>query len=444
MTKEISNSEENEPSRTYNILVYGIERKGMKAPSVAIGNKNFRLHFEPFKTTKRFYEYDGVILFKGIFERFERQNNGWETYLAHEYERNELDKREKELILLLKNKGFVCFLLCDFFVDRDGHADYESTDLAKRYLNFSHLYRENFSERVAHIDCKRDEFKKFFELYGAACTRFIIHNEGLNSRTLATVNHQAVSMVLCDDIFFTPSLIPAHERLEEYFFMLGEALSSCRNKILTEIPSWVDGFQFNEEKEISTKKIALTEEIEKIDKQSETLNKFKSILVAADDNLVDAVADVFRNGFGLPVDDTDEFKEDLKVLSADNKPIIFAEIKGTNAGIKREHINQADSHRERAGLAANFPCLLIMNTHIKNSRNVDEKDKSVADEQIRHAVNTNVLILRTLDLLYLLKAYLEGEVSQEEILSLLTTSKGWLKVNASGHEILTDAIANVA
>ena len=97
-------------SRTYNILVYGIECKTLKAPEGELRDRNYRLVFEPFKTKKRFNEFDGVILFQGIFERFvyhESHSPLSQSYTEHSYEQDELDKRTKELDILLREKGFV-------------------------------------------------------------------------------------------------------------------------------------------------------------------------------------------------------------------------------------------------------------------------------------------------------------------------------------------------
>jgi len=120
-------SKNQDEKRVYTILVYGIERKGLTPPEEGINRRNFNLIFEPFSTERRFNEFDGVILFQGIFEKFERKSGGYfgEPYLAHRYAKDELDKRLKELDLLLNNKGFVCFVLCEPFIDRKRGNSYE-------------------------------------------------------------------------------------------------------------------------------------------------------------------------------------------------------------------------------------------------------------------------------------------------------------------------------
>src|SRR5262249_10013028 len=125
------------------------------------------------------------------------------------------------------------------------------------------------------------------------------------------------------------------------------------------------------------------------------LDQMKRALVSDSAALVADVAFVLQTGLGFQVESIEEFKEDLRVLSDDRSiTAILCEIKGVNRGVKREHINQADNHRERANLPANFPTLLIVNTGIKSARNIAEKDQRIDPDQVRHAVRNHVLVMR--------------------------------------------------
>jgi len=154
--------------RTYNVLIYGIEKKALKAPREPVRTRNFCLYFEPFSTQRRFQEFDGVVLFQGIFEHFEWKRGLMDSYLEHSCQNNELDKRKKEAELLLGGGGFLCFLLSQPFIDREDGKDFRGSDLSKYHLNYSSFYRENFQQRIAQLSIKSDEFRKFLEIYGAA------------------------------------------------------------------------------------------------------------------------------------------------------------------------------------------------------------------------------------------------------------------------------------
>ena len=382
-----------------------------------------------------------MILFQGIFEKFERKGGGYtyDSYLAHRYDKNELDKREKELDLLLKNKGFVCFVLCKPFIDNEGGKKYESTDLTKIYLNFPRFYRKNFSNRLTYLVSKRNEYSRFIDLYGAASTHFEDYNKNLELRVLATLNQNIVGIILFDDQFFIPSLLPENipDRITEYFTLLAEAITSTVNKLSVDIPKWVDSFSFTEENSLEERQDLLITELRKINEKKKLLRFYKRILITNSEPLVEAIVKIFRSGFGLSVDDTDEYRENIKILDSEGNPIIFAEIKGTNRGVKREHINQVDSYRERSGLSSEFPSLLIINSHIKNSRTIEEKDKDVPTEQVQHASRNHILILRTLDVLRLLKLYLDHKIESEDLIKLLTENSGWLKVSEDNWEVVT-------
>ncbi len=429
---------ETSKSRTYNILVYGVEKKCLTAPSDPIKKENFSLNFEPFNTSERFNEYDGVILFQGIFEEYT-----WKPYyhghsFEHNYDVDELDKRKKETMLLLKKRGFICFILNDVFVDNADGRDFVGTDLAKYHLNYSEFYRENYEERIADLNIKYDEFRAFLELYGTANTHFKHYNKYIEWRVISEAYGNVVGMIIFGLQYFIPSLIPDNEEevINEYFTLLAEGLTSTQNKIHQDIPKWVDQFIFTEETDLTNQRNDLESKILTIDRHIERIRNYKAILVLTGDELITKITNVFENGFGLSVDPVDELKEDLKLLDSQGKPFCLCEVKGTNKGVKREHINQTDSHRESSGFNNDFPAILIINTHIRNSRTIIEKDQDIAEEQINHAKKMGVLIMRTLDLLELLRLLYDKKIHLDEILKILIKKHGWLKVNQDGYELI--------
>ena len=245
-------------------------------------------------------------------------------------------------------------------------------------------------------------------------------------------------MILFDREYFVPSLLPekTDDRIFEYFTLLAEALTSSFNKLRVEIPSWLAQLYFEKEKTLVEKKQQLQDEIEYIDTSMSKYTQFKKILLGSGDILVEHVATVLKDGFSFKINAEDEYKEDLKILNDDNEPIVFVEVKGTNRGVKREHINQTDSHRDRAGLDADFPSLLLINTHINKSASIEDKDKTISDDQIKHSVKIKVLILRTLDLLFLFKHLDNGSITQKEIVEIFCNKVGWLKVDANHWELV--------
>ena len=430
---------EEKGEQVYDILIYGIEKLGLKAPHEPLRTRNFCLYFEPFSTQRRFHEFHGVILYQGIFERFEWKPGLMDPYLAHSCDTDELDKRKKEAQLLVRNGGFLCFLLNRPFVDREDGQDFRGSDLSKYHLNYSDFYRENFQQRIAQLNIKSDEFRKFLEIYGAASSHFHHYNESIEWHVIAEAAGGVAGMIIDRTEYFIPTLVPDNrlEVIQEYFTLLADALTSTANKLHQELPSWVAEFSFAEEEKLDSQRITLEAHIAAIAQRKHRLSGYKSILALSSDALVASVVRVLEDGFGISVDTKDELREDFKILDDKAQPFCLCEVKGTNKGLKREYLNQADSHRERSGFDERFPVLVIVNTHMKTARSVAEKDQEIAREQILHARKMNILILRTIDLLRLLKLYLNGQTTLDEVKGLVTSNSGWLRVSDTGFTIIS-------
>ena len=128
------------------------------------------------------------------------------------------------------------------------------------------------------------------------------------------------------------------------------------------------------------------------------------ILAHRGERLEDAVCNAFEQGLGVKVRREESFREDMALVDSEGHQIALIEVKGTTGGgVQREQVNQADSHRERAGLPGDFPSLLIINTNINKAASMEDKDQPVAQEQVEHAARNNVLIIRTIDLLFLIE-----------------------------------------
>lgn len=417
--------------RKLNVLVLGAEKKNLAAPGESIKTRNFEIFFEKYQSHRRLQEFDGVVVFQGIFENFEHGSSFSGSYTIHRSDTDELDKRKKEAHLLLAKGGFICFLVTDPFEDVVNSKTIRDSDLAKFYSNYAKLSRRNLGKRMTSITPVVSEFKRFFELYGAASVYFENFDDSLDMRVLARVGSANVGISLLQNIYFLPSLIPDSRPkvIAEYFEYLVDALTAVHNKNHQTVPAWIGAYQFDEEIKLASERESAARKIVEVDSRLDQLTQFKAALFHTGDNLVKDVRAVFEGPLGQTIDVNDEFREDFKLLSPAGKVLALGEIKGVNAGITREHVNQADSHRVRSGFPDGFPTLLIVNSGIKSSRTIAEKAKNVpAREQIAHAVYMRVLILRTIDLLDLLRLILAGKLSQTSAVEAILTSVGWLRI----------------
>ena len=417
-----------------NIMVFGIDRFGYRVPDKPLELNNSILHFKYFKTEDKFQDYDGVILFQNTFEK------GYDPY-EFEFDEKELLKRENQLRQLIEKKRFCCFLLWTRFVDYYSapgiSQDRKHTDLAKRVLNYRSLSRESWGGPTTNLRIVRDEFRLFLKEYGSAQTQFKDYNEALNLKPICFAGRALTGFILNNCIFFVPSLRPDKPKKEfkEFFSLLAEGLVSSFKKLAQELPGWTEEYRFKEEEKLLAEKDDLTKEIDVINQRIAIFNEYKKCLCYHDELLKESVISIFESGFRLPVDPEDDLKEDMKILGQDKNPVILVEVKGTNKGITRDFINQADSHRERSGFPLDFPSTLIVNTNIKNAKSLEDKYQEVAKEQVSHAVKMKILVLRTIDLLNLLYLTKAGKVTPEKVLQTLKNEHGWLKATQEGYEI---------
>jgi hypothetical protein len=209
---------------------------------------------------------------------------------------------------------------------------------------------------------------------------------------------------------------------------LADGIVSLWERLREDLPEWADEYRFPQEDVIRDRRQQLSNEASEIDLQLQGLKRLKRVLIAQGEPLVDAVMEVFEKTLPLKPKREEAFREDIALVDSAGKTVALAEIKGVSRGVAREHVNQADSHRERNGLAPEFPSLLIINVNMRGSSSVTDKDQAVANEQIQHATRNNVLVLRTLDLLNLASLHLENKLTADDVVRLLTTSSGWLKV----------------
>lgn len=421
------------------ILVYGIERVGLKFESQFIKTRNFEIEFAEFTTNKKFQNYDGVILFQSTFERIKLQDAYNSQYYEVRYSRDELVKRRNQLSQLLDKGGFVCFLIHREFIDRTQYnPNTKDTDLCKVYLNLDSFYRNSLGSDCAITKIYRSEFEPFLKDYGIAKVKFSCYYYESYIRKICDAGYKVTTgFILCDNRYFVPCRLPSDDEIEDFFKKIASSLIATSKKLIKEIPDWVDEYKFKQEKELLTEEVELQNKIEGLQDKKKIYKGYKRCLCYDGELLVESIVDVLRTGFAFTVDDKkEEYIEDKTILNDAKEDSILVEIKGTNQNVKSNNIYQADAHRGRRDKGSNFPSILIMNTFIKSSNSITDKLKDIALEQVKLAVEKKVLVMRTIDLLNLLYLKEEGKINKSDIISTCTKEYGWLKVSQDKYEII--------
>ena len=414
------------PQRNREIVVaYGFDAAGLALPS-AIDSSECRIEWVRYDDGEFPSGTIGVIFPSGIFEHVEYRGGVMgNRYAVVSCDRSKLLSVERRVVNLLQAGGWVVVLareIVDEFASGDGYSTFRSddTDLTKRLLYG--VKRTRHSEGTAAVLPKRDEFAPYIKQCGVARTFFEPHN----ARILALVGQRIVGFELRASLF----VLPFHprntsaEHVQDTVQVLVRGVLDYRRKMRVELPDWVSDFQFVAEQKLRDQLSVVREHLLELGSGVKSWEKYEIILVSHDAVLKDALVVILKDFFGLDVDPLDEGREDFKIVDEAKGVIAAGEAKGTNGGIKREHINQVDSHRERLGLDATLPGLLLINNQMDVTGVAKRQDTQVAPEQISHARHLNVLVVRTIDLLYLMR-HLEAEPDRrDKFLGILRSGGG--------------------
>ena len=372
--------------------------------------------------------FDSVMVFQGSVERIVSSEGVFGVSNWISSDRDELDRRSKEIIQIRKKGGFILVILSRPFHDAyDGKA-YRDTDIAKRLSNFDGLYRYDMNAPDPIVQSLNGELERFCDKYGRAYSYFdLAHDDNaIDFRPLLKAyGDKVVGFSMCRSIYFIPSLLPKFNEWENYLHELAGAVFSIYKKFRIELPEWVGHICLDRE-------VALRAEIDKCEERIRLAKDkltvyadFKRVLVESGDDLVKSVSKLLSTITALSVDCKDDKKEDCRLVDGGGKVVALIEVKGLNGNIKMSNVSQAFEHRERTSGYKNLPVILIANTFIGGARSEEEKDKAPEEEQVSLAERHKVLILRTLDLLRMYNAVSSGRCTKEEIVGLLLTKVGW-------------------
>ncbi len=182
-------------------------------------------------------------------------------------------------------------------------------------------------------------------------------------KVLAEISDVVVGVEFYGKFFFLPfhSTNLSEENAELLVKELVRAIHDYTQKRRTQIPEWVNQFQFEEEGVLREKQKDLLSELNELENNIIEFQSFKGILTQSGDALKDTVVLILRKFFKLSVTDVEDFKEDAFIRNNDNQIIVVVEIKGTKGVIKRQYISQLDANRDRNGISPSVPGLLIIN-----------------------------------------------------------------------------------
>ena len=195
----------------------------------------------------------------------------------------------------------------------------------------------------------------------------------------------------------------------------------------SEAPSWINEIEFFRDNDQLNLIEMHESQIKKL--ESKILNskkildendKFKSILYAKDQALVDVVFKMLEEMLNCDLSNFEDVYDEDFFIEKDDVSFI-GEIKGVKSNAKNQHLSQLNDHAEKKlaqfkkkGININLKQILIINTfkekHPQNRPEIEE-------ETIMKAKNMySSLIIKTTDLLKLFEMYKKEEINSENII----------------------------
>lgn len=408
------------------IIVYGFDKLGYNLPENPIEKGNYI--YEILNSTElegSWEKASGLIILSNTFENLYRDNYG---YLRATYKQNVLSVIENHFYNLIGKGSWVCFLLVDDLIKRTEDGDIRKFDLSKKIISQLGLDWENKDSTDPVLSWKFDEFKNYIKKYGIRKTDFKNVNYNNDITILSGDSNVFTAFEAYKKLFFLPfqPTSTKDEVVADVSTILTNSITSYLLKTSTVLPEWTNEFQLK--KEISLiDEINITNQKLSLDQDKlKAIREYKLLLTTSGENLREIGIKVLQDEFGYEIDPLDSGWEDAKIMNGD-EVLAFVEFKGTNKGIKREYINQVDSHRERNNFDSNYPAMLIINTKMKSSSIQEKTDETIAKEHIVHASRMNVTIIRTVDLLGIIKLN-EDAIDKTSILEIAKLGGGLITI----------------
>lgn len=207
------------------------------------------------------------------------------------------------------------------------------------------------------------------------------------------------------------------------------------------IPEWLDEVVYHDEaaqrarlKEIDEQIVFLGEERKGIEEILSDYRGIKSVLCCKDFDLEKRVRHLLAEIVEIDEDFEDNKEEDFR-FSYDNT-LFLIEIKGSNGGLKRQHVSKTYDHvqikadaMEEEGNSGKLKGVLIFASQIELKP--DERDQ-FPETQIIIARKNDIAILSTETLLRCYEAYVEGRLTSDAFKETLLQTSGLVSLDAFG------------
>jgi hypothetical protein len=284
----------------------------------------------------------------------------------------------------------------------------------------------------APVEAVEEPFAEYFDFFGRSGSEVGHANlEVLGRASSATVGEFVPSVAGTQGagaIYVVPYYFGGAQ--QDFMRLLLGAVESHRRDAGDTIPPFLADLRLPGEADLLDEIESARTNLRELTKRAERLGRYRLLMgtrgtgQALEDLVIEALNEVLADTDYHAEDREDVGVEDFWIVGPDGD-FALAEVKGTNANVKRQDVNQVDNHREMAGKDPGFPGLLVSNT-FRGHANLADRQQDVPEHAIIRATGSNVLILRAFDLYNLVGRKLAGKDAGRELLDALGAGGGWL------------------
>lgn len=413
------------PAEKPHFLLYGVPRAKGDGRTQVWDSGAFKVDNVPLGGNVSFLDYDGVVFSAGAFTKIERGINWAEVVCIS---RADLDLREREFYTAIKRGSTVVFLL-HYLPKRVGFQEFDkNADLFTRIAASLGIEWHCHERPIPYIESLAPEFSEYVSRFGAGYVT--LSHEGDDKEFLKPICgrvDQIFGAVVAEKLFLLPSVVPqSGEQVQQIVTAAISAANCYRKRVSREIPAWAHEFGFTEEKRRHAELESLQRQVLALETEIDRYREWKAALCLQSEALVDVVVKLLDRFFGLCVVVDEKRVEDATLRDGRDSILAVFEIKGVKGNFSRANVGQVDAHRERLGLPADTPGVLIMNT-MMSADSLQAKDEAPHPDIIKKAVMEHVVLLRTIDLLRLAAAAEAGRFDRQCFRQAILSESGWLK-----------------
>lgn len=432
------------------IVAYGFDQAGFEArgekQELSDGSK---LEFVRFDDPRDLSDVDGIVIPQGIFEKFQTRRTEFfgaktEVWVDRWY----LLEHERQVFNLLRAGKWVCFLVGRIIDDVPQGLHLESsgdTDLCKRILNAFGVERH----RRYHLDVpvevrtRDSEFEHYVNSYGEPTTVFEVPRDPrIEKRVIVELtNGAAVGLEFDHQLFFLP-FRPKEKQWPTAMSIaktVSQAISSYRRNRVIEIPDWVDEIRFQNEEALYLKINAALENVNRLESELESWRDYKGILTTSGIPLKSRVIAILENFFGLRIDGLEGDHEEAVIKGDDDVPLVMFQTKSADEYLPKIWCDELNFHKTLHELPESIAGVLFVNMDKSSHWLSSRISKTVAPDIVEYAEKHDVLIVRSIDLLFLMQQLENNPRRKNLLLEILASGGGWLKADRNGYRLMTSA-----